>query len=282
MNAKRPAMSPANKALMWWLRPLLSKFQTVYHLVNIPGYELPYKILIGTHHKTGTVWMQSIFRNICLNHSLVFFAGIQADLPENYDIFLEGHSKFDLDAVKVPFRGLHLIRDPRDVIISGCFYHAKASEAWLHRAQQDLQGFTYQESLNRCSTLDEKIMFEMEHAGKHAVDQMLQWNYHLPAFLELKYEDLLNNTDLTLFHRAFLFLGFPELALPSLLLIAQHNSLFSGHLGKSAHIRSGEARQWMKYFKRSHKKRFLELFGDALIRLGYEKDDGWAFGDERV
>ena len=166
------------------------------------------------------------------------------------------------------------------MIVSGCFYHQTSEEEWLHSPFKELQGRTYQEALYRCDTLDEKILFEMEHAGKRTIDRMMKWNYALPSFFELKYEDLMSDTDLTLFQKAFTFVGFPESVLPRLLAIAYSKSLFSGQPEKSGHIRSGAARQWEKYFKRRHKDRFLEIFGHVLIRLGYEADDNWATSED--
>lgn len=94
-----------------------------------PQLKLSKKILIGTHHKTGTVWLLSIFKKICYSYSLNFYNGLQSNLPEQFDVFFQTHSKFDLDSFDDEFRGIHLIRDPRDVVISGSFYHQKAIEA---------------------------------------------------------------------------------------------------------------------------------------------------------
>jgi len=101
---------------------------------------------------------------------------------------------------------------------------------------------------------------------------MLAWNYANPYFLELKYEDLIIDVDLRLFQRLFEFLGFEKQHTRQLLEIAYANSLFSGQVEEPGHIRSGESRQWQNYFTQAHHQRFVELFKDALIRLGYEKD----------
>jgi hypothetical protein len=239
------------------------------------GCKLFHKILIGTHHKTGSGWLQSIFRNICSQHSLIFYSGHQDSLPAQFDVFFQNHSRFELDSLGAPFRGIHLIRDPRDVIISGCFYHQKSKEEWLHRPSKDFQGLTYQQRINNCSNIDDKILFEMEHVGRETIEDMLNWDYTHPSFYELKYEDLIKDIDLVLFQKIFSFLGFPGSLIPSLLSISYKNSLFSGELHKSTHIRSGKPNQWKKHFKTLHKNRFLELFDNALIKLGYEKDDNW-------
>ncbi len=237
------------------------------------------KILVGTHHKTGTAWMMKVFWNISHFHSLKYYQGKQEQLPPDYDIFFQDHSYFDFDLLESPFRGLHLIRDPRDVIISGCFYHQKADEDWLQYPREDLEGATYQEKINEPSNLDEKILFEMEHAGKRTIEEMLAWNYQDPLIMEVKYEDLIVDNDLSLFHEIFTFLGFPGPGIPSLLAIAYENSLFSGNFDRSFHIRSGKIEQWREYFTTLHKEKFLALFDDALIQLGYESDHKWAVNE---
>lgn len=236
---------------------------------------LPNKILIGTHHKTGTVWLSSIFHDICRYHSLTLYEGRQENLPAQYDVFMQDHSFIDLASIGAPYRGMHIIRDPRDVIISGCFYHQASCETWLHQARKDLQGLTYQEKINSYRNIDDQILFEMEHSGRENIGDMLRWDYNRSSFFEIKYEELIADTDLMLFHKLFIFLGFPGSAIPGLLAIAYNKSLFSGLHGKSVHIRSGKANQWKKYFKPIHKQRFIELFGDVLIRLDYEKDNNW-------
>lgn len=228
--------------------------------------ELPYKVLVGTHHKTGTVWLHSIFKAICAEYSLHFFAGEQAEAPPQYDVFFQRHSRFDLDSLDSPFRGVHIIRDPRDIIISGCFYHQKSDEKWLHSPREYLGGHSYQEAISSRKTLEDKILFEMENTGRETIEEMMKWDYTLRSFSELKYEDLIRDSDLVLFHRVFSFLGFPGSVLPGVLGIAYRNSLFSGQVTTPGHVRSGETAQWRRYFERRHKERFLELFGDVLDR----------------
>jgi len=235
---------------------------------------LPFKILVGTHHRTGTMWIGGIFRRIARDLALEFFSGSQEDLPPNFDIFFQNHSIFDLARLPVAYRGVHVIRDPRDVIVSGCFYHQKATEAWLHVKRSEFGGWTYQQKIASLPSVDDQLMFEMEHHGD-AIRDMVAWSYTNPNFLEVRYEDLRVDTGLTLFRQIFAFLGFPAEVIPRLLQIAYAGSLFSGNIRNSVHVRSGDAGQWRRYFKPAHRVRFLELFGDALIRLGYEQDDDW-------
>ena len=144
------------------------------------GCDLPHKILVGTHHKTGTVWLNNIFRTLCRFHSLTYFNGSQAELPEDYDVFIQDHTRFDLAALKDSYRGIHMVRDPRDVVLSGCFYHQKSQESWLHEPMDEYGGMTYQEKINTYSTPDEQILFEMENSGRVTINEMLDWDYQNP------------------------------------------------------------------------------------------------------
>jgi hypothetical protein len=77
-----------------------------------------------------------------------------------------------------------LIRDPRDVIVSGCFYHQSAEEAWLQVPQRRLGGLSYQEKLRSYASFDDQLLFEMENPGVHTIRQMLEWGYSNPLFWE--------------------------------------------------------------------------------------------------
>ena len=237
--------------------------------------ELENKVLIGTHHKTGTVWLASIFKIISQFYSLKYNHSKRGTSPEDFEIFMHDHRKLDLDQYKFEYRGMHIIRDPRDVIISGTFYHQKSDEHWLHEKQEQFDGMSYQEKINSIEGLDEKILFEMDNASNVTINEMINWNYSNPDFIEIKYEDLIEDSDLKLFHEIFTFLGFPGKAIPGLLNIAFNKSLFSGQVSRKGHIRSGKSRQWEKHFKPVHLEKFRDNFGDVLIKLGYEEDDEW-------
>ncbi|MEM7063915.1 MAG: sulfotransferase domain-containing protein [Cyanobacteria bacterium P01_B01_bin.77] len=241
---------------------------------------LAYKVLVGTHHKTGTGWMASLFKRICQQFQLSFFSGNQEELPEYFDIFFQPHSQFSFDKLHLKYKGLHLIRDPRDRIISGCFYHQNSQEEWLYLKQKKFGGLTYQEKINSYTSLDDQLIFEMENSGLNDIQEMLNWNYSNSSFIEVKYEELILDKDLILFREIFNFLGFPDEHLSKTLNIVRDSSLFSDIFKdtkrrNTGHIRSGKPEQWREYFKHTHRVKFLELFNDALIKLGYEENDAW-------
>jgi hypothetical protein len=235
------------------------------------------KILIATHHKTGCVWMTRIFRSIAQKYGLKMFE--HAPNPEQpWDIFVEGNSQFDFDALPADLLGLHIIRDPRDVIVSGAFYREKSDESWLHEPNKQYGNMTYQQKIKSLPTVEEKMTFEMEHVGQYTIENMCRWNYQDPRFFETKYEELIADESLFIFHQVFAFLEFPSAMLPALLQIAFDNSLYSGKVQKGGHVRSGKSNQWKQYFTPRLAERFVQLFGDVLIDLGYELDNNWMSG----
>jgi hypothetical protein len=45
--------------------------------------------------------------------------------------------------------------------------------------------------------------------------------------------------------------------------------------GRSRTFRSGKAGGWREHFTPEHKQLFLDVSGDLLVQLGYEKNDNW-------
>src|SRR4051812_14121150 len=99
-----------------------------------------YNIVVATHHKTGTVWMDGVFKVIAgdLGARYINFREDQRRLQEHlhspfilfcYDSDFGDHAAV-LDRKDV--RPAHLTRDPRDVVIPPMPSHKAARESWLH------------------------------------------------------------------------------------------------------------------------------------------------------
>ncbi len=240
-------------------------------------------IVVCTHHKTGTVWMANVFRAMKKQFKLKIFSGKQADLPPDADIFLQDHSKVDLQSLRDrgrPVRCVHVIRDPRDVVISGCFYHVKTTEKWANAPKAEFGGKNYRETISALPNDYEKLVFEMKHTGMKSIHDMVSWNYQDQDVFEAKYEDLIGDTDFIYFRPMMQFLGFEGADLDTVLEIVRANSLFGGANAETAskdpvHVRSGESRQWPKTFTPELKAAFKEIHPEALQRLGYEQNTDW-------
>jgi len=195
---------------------------------------------------------------------------------QRISIYFEPSGSYEKSAnLAKHFRGLHVIRDPRDVIISGAFYHMRSSEHWLHLPRDDCNGSTYQELIKELDP-ESALFFEMERYGAHTIRQMANWDYSDSRFLNVKYEDLMRDEKQVLFESIFQFLGLNNNIIQEALAHTKSNTISPGdERPKDPHVRSGAPEQWRQTFKRAHGRRFLELFGNVLIDLGYEHDHSW-------
>ena len=241
-------------------------------------------MVLALHHKGGSAWIHATFRAIGKQLNIPYrrIDGNEAlsaedRAPPVIISFLNANAQkrewiFEETACKV----FHMVRDPRDVIISGMHYHLKSTEARLHVPRKDFGGMTYQEKLNNLTTTKERYLFELEDSP--GVKQMKIWERPRPNCFECKYEDLIQDTEMNLFSQVALHLGFLPEELPECRRIFWNNSLFGKkgeQVGVNPHIRSGETRQWAKIFDQSLGTAFVDRYGDLLVTLGYEKDNSW-------
>lgn len=245
---------------------------------------MQYNIVVGTQHKTGTVWMSSVFSAFAdsVGAKYVDFWTSIDDLPTTLSspyILFNYHSAFrqhtnilSRDDVRI----LHLIRDPRDVLISAMHFHKKSEEGWLHEASPHFDGMTYQQKLNSLPSSLHQFVFEMENSTKATIAHMDNWRYDRPNSLEIRYEDLIVDHDLKLWTQIMDFLG---LDYSEQKICRDHfwnYSLFGGLAGAShSHVRSGGIAQWKKDFTLELAHEFIARFPNILQKLGYEKDNTW-------
>jgi hypothetical protein len=118
---------------------------------------------------------------------------------------LYGHSgRFDPDDFGPrPIRGTHLLRDPRDVAISGYHYHLWTDEKWVRLPRRKFKGRSYQEELRRLDP-ERGLLLEIEEmcTGRTSLEEMLEWDCQPEDFLELRYEDLVED-EVTMFTSVF-------------------------------------------------------------------------------
>lgn len=244
---------------------------------------MEHNIVVATHHKTGTVWMSTVFRAIARR------------LDANYVDFWSHYGRLDR-VLKTPFillnhssiftrhadvlrredvRILHLIRDPRDVLLSATHYHKSANEPWLHEKVSGSEP-SYQQRLNSLATLHEQYLFELENATGSTIEAMLDWQYGRPNCLEIRYEELWADRALSLWSQISSFLGFEGSELDVCRMCFWEHSLFgAASRVNRRHARSGEAAQWKHEFTTELAEAFLFRFPDALEMLGYEEGDQW-------
>lgn len=151
------------------------------------------------HHKAASSWILSILSNICKDLGLKRFS------PNNPTMFNLNLNKYVSDN-KIDFllyrnadfkyvkelnfsnlQGFHVVRDPRDVIVSAYFSHLYSHPITKHWPELK----NHREQLLQLSK-NEGLLLELEHSRK-ILEQMYNWDYFLPNVLELKMEELTQN-----------------------------------------------------------------------------------------
>lgn len=270
------------------------------------------------HHKGATTWIINILKQVC------FDLGLKHAVASNSNKFQQDLSRF-IDQNKIGFlfyvnadyryvsslsnfKGFHVVRDPRDVIVSGYFSHrySHSTENWekliLHRAQ-----------LEKASK-EEGLLLEMEFS-RQFLEEMYHWNYDLPNVLELRMENIIQNPYES-FINIFQFLEIIDdsrsntqkclkyflskavvrtfnkytsfqltcdrILMSRLLEIVYINRFTHKSQGRrlgeediTSHYRKGVPGDWKNHFNSEHVQFFKANYNDLLLKLGYESCLNW-------
>ena len=245
---------------------------------------MKYNLVVATHHKTGTVWMDRVFKAMAsdLGARYVNFRSEHVELADldggpfilfSYDSDLgDCVSLLDREDVRI----LHLIRDPRDVLISAMHYHKASRESWLHEPIPGYDNLTYQRALQNLPTKFAQYVFEMDNCSASTFRDMVNWRYGRANCFEARYEDLRQDTQLVTWQYIMAFLGFDAEEQAIGRRRFWQNSLFGSvtRLGNK-HVRSGAVEQWRREFTPDLGAAFLKRFPGTLQSLGYETSDAW-------
>ena len=209
-----------------------------------------------------------------------------------------------------PARAFHVIRDPRDIIVSAYFSHRNSHPTdGLPHIQ------AHREAL-RDTSVEQGLFLEMEFS-KTELLQIGDWDYSIESVLELRTEeltlypyegflricrhlDLLSEVEPVraaeqmrvwtsrlvnrLSQRRLLRgLNRKMRATGEIVLGAVYAQRFEAQTGgrergienAASHYRKGVAGDWVNYFTGQHAEAFNAHFGDLLLRLGYEERSDW-------
>lgn len=242
------------------------------------------KIIHCSYHKCITNYYQKIFNN--------YFDSI--DEPGEYkhfkselNSFLKFSDKHLISSINNHYididpRGRKIsrfIRDPRDLVVSGYFYHKKGTEAWTKiidpleadwmsvngTLPRDLKrGESFSMLLNRLEK-DDGMIAQIEFRKKH-FESMRLWPDSKNVLL-FKYEEILGR-ELEVFSQLARFYGFDAQQEKVLLRFVDKYSV-AKNIGKSPHIRNPEPSQWQKHFSPKVESFFNNLYEDIVIKYGY-------------
>jgi Sulfotransferase domain len=237
------------------------------------------------HHKCGTTWILSLLKEICASTNLrlcnheytqYFDGDIRAYRRAHpFDVWCYTSADYvfvrPLDTI-----GFHVVRDPRDVVVSGYFSHLQShpDAGWPR-----LRFFRpYLQSLSK----EDGLMCEMLFSGIY-LQQLLSWDYEAkPSILEIRFEDMTANP-FGAFQKILTHLGLMErLGQQNLSAILQRNTFEKlsggrspGQEDRSSHYRLGIPGDWRNHFTKEHVAYFKSLYNPLLLKLGYEDREDW-------
>ncbi|HHZ88053.1 MAG TPA: hypothetical protein EYM99_10240 [Alphaproteobacteria bacterium] len=173
-------------------------------------------------------------------------------------------------------RSIVMVRDPRDLIISGIHYILKRKSHHWHRYFNSLPNFdaqilAYIEGVDASHSDASMALNNIQSSFDH----YLAWDQE-PFNILIKFEDLIGpngggeaSLQLEQVRKISQHLNF-DLSDHVLQRIA-HNTFYS----KSVTFRKGSAGEWQKHFNDEHKDAFKNTAPELLTSLGYEQDVNW-------
>ncbi|MBU1118977.1 sulfotransferase domain-containing protein [Patescibacteria group bacterium] len=273
------------------------------------------------HHKCASTWIYLIIKSICnelyLNYKIVDFPlsekytldDFLLDSPVDFIVYRNANYKY---ITLKNYKGFHVIRDPRDICISGFFSHLYShpvpDSPWGKKLKKHRD---YLNSVSKAEGLLAEIKF-----SHGSFNKMYEWHYNNDNIYECKMEVLTKNS-YEEFLKIFSFLGIlnaekkakDELGhyivrnMPSIIKKNSYTTKFlptytlsnsralkivydnrfsalsggrnKGKEDKKSHYRKGVSGDWKNHFEQVHKDYFKDHYNDILIKLGYEKDANW-------
>ena len=194
---------------------------------------------------------------------------------------VSGHA-LDLDRF-ADVRVVRFVRDPRDLVVSGYFYHRRGAEHWTNLiGPTDLDWMmvggavpgavpadtTFAQWLNSVP-LEEGLLSELDFRSRHFAS-MAAWPVDDERVLTFRYEEIVGN-EVATFRSALAHLQIPRLGRWAGLRRARRTRA-SRRAGKSEHIRNPASGQWRTYFTPRVRDRFNERYGSLLEGLGYGRE----------
>lgn len=250
------------------------------------------------HHKCATQWIQDIVRDVCaqlaIRHTTYhspreFGHDLPAALRANPTDFLcYSNASAHFISGLSGYRAFHVVRDPRDIVVSAYFSHKHSHP--LPRPSATVSWLTadYRRTLQEVDQEAGLLMVLERRANQF--DQMLKWDYGQPHIKEVRFERLTTNP-VGEFRTIFQHLGLldtasptnrPQLTVEVLDSILCRHSFASKSHGRMpgeedpmAHYRKGTPGDWRVHFTPAHVSRFKAKYNDLLVTLGYEKNADW-------
>lgn len=276
------------------------------------------RIFFG-HHKAATSWVIKILSDLAhLNGFRLETINTAAELDQPLiNRLVSGRTQFlafrNADPAYLPalgeFVGFHIIRDPRDILVSSYFSHLNShpTDNWPELADHNrhLRALDQHEGLLADMAFCSDLITHGFPVRPFAC--MRDWDYSRKDIMEIRYEDLITSP-YDHFLEIFRFLGVlreeeigmrtlsshvlrilgariapkkskPPISLtPWNILSSVYDNRFTrkaagrrpGEEDTKSHYRKGVSGDWKNHFDASHHERFNALFDNLPERLSYE------------
>ena len=208
-------------------------------------------------------------------------------------------------------RGFHVIRDPRDIIISAYYSHRNTHPV------DGLPHFQKHRARLQASSVEDGLELEMDFSSEEILS-IGEWDYAQSNVLEVRMEDLtarpydgfleifqylelIGQTEPTRFvqelgvfakevlnrvsdrYNGLRFARRPMKATGKVILGTVYSQRFEskargrrpGQTDEHSHYRKGVPGDWINHFSPVAVDAFKARFGDLLVKLGYETDENW-------
>jgi hypothetical protein len=258
------------------------------------------QLICFSYHKSGTTLFFHVMTKVCerLNLTLVNHYCMVDQLDLEPDVFLLPHSLLRIPP-EGPYRAIRLIRDPRDVWVSGYLYHLRCDEKWClntnmeltspigwpqvdysvehwpedwkRRYLERLDGKSYQQNLLDRSLAD-GLDFELGGYTACTFAAMREWSQGGTEALDIKLEDVMADFD-GMMSRVFDHFGFTRDQRQAALEVARTEDIRrmdDSAIAERPQINSRTISKWRDVLSPAQIARFEQSHGDLIRELGYE------------
>jgi hypothetical protein len=262
------------------------------------------------HHKCASQWITLVIERMCnemgwkyicaYQNTINKYKGIQdlIDIEKpDFLILPESTHKRTLE-IRVEYKGFHIIRDPRDIIVSCYFSHKNSHKITKFIPTQEHKDML--QSLSKKDGMDYEISI-----SKVFIENLFQWNYNYNNILETRFE-ILTNSSIEEFERIFTFLDILKNDNPTSQFVYQYNRILkrlninaliykvenysskqlrktlqdlsfdnlknenNKNLGNtSSHYRKGVSQDWKNHLTKEQEQKIIEYFPGILQKLDY-------------
>jgi len=239
-------------------------------------------ILVGTHHKTGTVLLAKVFRlaakamGVPRSKSNKTSAGAAcAELFASGapGVCIEEHTS-DRTLIEwltpgAPF--VHVVRDPLEMCVSAYQYHLLGAEPWLQQPLKDLDGQTLQDYYRRNASRAVGVRFECKRLMNEIIEEALVFNTTRVrgSTLTVFFEEFARSYDDTM-RRIFRFLDSGE-QVEQLVKLGSQYDLSRHEASDERHVSTADEKPVLRELLFADPL-MRDLLTDMRVLLGYSRD----------